>query len=523
VNAEQYRRLKELFHTAASLDEAKQQAFIAESCGDDTELRTELTSLLAHASGEPLLTHTRPKIVTRAGASTSRNSTRQSRVSIAQSWAWLTSPRMRWLRAWLPLLFATTVSVLIAWWLHERVRTTIAEARQHELLAILRGDVAAIGHLLDRERGMILSVAQSPDVRREVAALFSTAEKSAPPSTTERKAHPARESLLQHVRGVMGKNAEYAIWDRQMVAIIDATGDPMSGDDTTGRPVSERGATLLNRVFSGQTVVLRPDYNFMLPKSTPDAVDSISMGMLAPIYAPDADDRVIAAIMVRRRELLTAFDSILLSGRFENTVEAYVFSRQGTMHSESRFLEQLLEFGLLTKDEMSPSPTSRLKVRVKDPGGDLTQGFKPPIPRSAQPLTEMVRMAADNGAGVNVNGYRDYRGVTVIGAWDWLKDPDLGIAVEVNYEEAFRPVAYVRMGSIAAGALIFAWSIVLAVASIRTLRDRALIRRVGPYHLVRRIGKGGMGEVYLAEHSLLKRPTAVKLIRSDKTTSQTMA
>jgi serine/threonine-protein kinase len=48
---------------------------------------------------------------------------------------------------------------------------------------------------------------------------------------------------------------------------------------------------------------------------------------------------------------------------------------------------------------------------------------------------------------------------------------------------------------------------------IRELDSRALQRRrVGPYRLLERLGAGGMGEVYLAEHDLLKRPCAVKLI-----------
>jgi len=38
-------------------------------------------------------------------------------------------------------------------------------------------------------------------------------------------------------------------------------------------------------------------------------------------------------------------------------------------------------------------------------------------------------------------------------------------------------------------------------------------RHLGQYSLKRRIGVGGMAEVYLAEHRLLKRPCAVKLIR----------
>ncbi|MGH9174670.1 MAG: protein kinase domain-containing protein, partial [Vicinamibacterales bacterium] len=38
---------------------------------------------------------------------------------------------------------------------------------------------------------------------------------------------------------------------------------------------------------------------------------------------------------------------------------------------------------------------------------------------------------------------------------------------------------------------------------------------VGSYHLVTRLGFGGMGEVWLAKHRLLARPAAVKLIRHD--------
>jgi len=40
-------------------------------------------------------------------------------------------------------------------------------------------------------------------------------------------------------------------------------------------------------------------------------------------------------------------------------------------------------------------------------------------------------------------------------------------------------------------------------------------RQIGSYVLRRRLGAGGMGEVYLAEHRLLKRPCAVKLIRPE--------
>ena len=40
------------------------------------------------------------------------------------------------------------------------------------------------------------------------------------------------------------------------------------------------------------------------------------------------------------------------------------------------------------------------------------------------------------------------------------------------------------------------------------------VRRLGQYQLGQKLGEGGMGEVYLAEHQLLKRPCALKLIKS---------
>lgn len=58
---------------------------------------------------------------------------------------------------------------------------------------------------------------------------------------------------------------------------------------------------------------------------------------------------------------------------------------------------------------------------------------------------------------------------------------------------------------------------VWGVATIRSLRSAAFeARQLGQYKLKRLLGEGGMGEVHLAEHTLLKRPCAVKLIRPDR-------
>jgi len=51
------------------------------------------------------------------------------------------------------------------------------------------------------------------------------------------------------------------------------------------------------------------------------------------------------------------------------------------------------------------------------------------------------------------------------------------------------------------------------VNGMRTQLSEAL--KFGQYKLVRMLGSGGMGEVYLAEHALLKRPCALKLIKPE--------
>ncbi|GJM44757.1 MAG: hypothetical protein DHS20C21_15990 [Gemmatimonadota bacterium] len=64
------------------------------------------------------------------------------------------------------------------------------------------------------------------------------------------------------------------------------------------------------------------------------------------------------------------------------------------------------------------------------------------------------------------------------------------------------PVYVVAMGAVFASHVVFGLT-----------RDLSKARELGSYRLVELIGKGGMGEVWKAEHRLLARPAAVKLIR----------
>jgi len=75
-------------------------------------------------------------------------------------------------------------------------------------------------------------------------------------------------------------------------------------------------------------------------------------------------------------------------------------------------------------------------------------------------------------------------------------------------------------GYISGQLLIMAIAVMVGVVGVHTIgtlrREAFAARQLGQYRLKKRLGSGGMGEVYLAEHQMMKRPCAVKLIRPEK-------
>jgi PAS domain S-box-containing protein len=117
--------------------------------------------------------------------------------------------------------------------------------------------------------------------------------------------------------------------------------------------------------------------------------------------------------------------------------------------SSSRFESELKGIGLLSEGE-----SSILNIQIRDPGGDMTEGFRSDLPRAEQPLTLMAESAiaasADAGSRrspvqIDLEGYRDYRGVPVFGAWMWDGELGLGLTSEVDVAEAMSTFTIVRL------------------------------------------------------------------------------
>jgi len=73
------------------------------------------------------------------------------------------------------------------------------------------------------------------------------------------------------------------------------------------------------------------------------------------------------------------------------------------------------------------------------------------------------------------------------------------------------------------GAVAVLLSSAIARVTYRLRRTAREVRRLGPYTLVTRIGEGGMGTVYRARHALLRRPTAIKILKPERATDVDLA
>ncbi len=305
-------------------------------------------------------------------------------------------------------------------WIETKMKAELGES----LNAVLETTRQAVRSWRSDHMDTARVVANAPSIVRLTEELLAT-----PGTREELIGSPAQKELRSLLRPLLtGKDYQgfFVIGPRQLN--LGSSRDQNLGVGSLR--MAQKG--FLERVWSGETVmslpliadIPLPDSNGLPREGQP------TMFVGAPVRNGSG---AVIAVFAFRLDPSRNFTALLERGRIGATGESYAFDTQGMLISKSHFDEQLRKAGLI-----GPGERGMLRIAIRDPGVDLTAGERSAMPREKQPLTRMARDAVAGRSGLDLESYRDYRGVLVVGSWLW--DPELGhgIATEVDVEQAFR-------------------------------------------------------------------------------------
>lgn len=120
--------------------------------------------------------------------------------------------------------------------------------------------------------------------------------------------------------------------------------------------------------------------------------------------------------VVTLRVNLEEFNKFMIDSGIGKSEEVYLVNKDGFLVTESRFVHWLKRKGMVKE-------RTTLELRGINPKtGKLTKAIE----------------SCKGGEGHCKSEYYDYRGVLVLGAWDWIPEYEWGIIVEIDLEESFQ-------------------------------------------------------------------------------------
>jgi serine/threonine protein kinase len=444
-----------------------------------------------------------------------------------------------------PLIIAGLVA-LFGWWGNDRLRQNIEDQLQAQLTTTLNANVKFLEIWTTNQTRLAMSLAEQPQVRTLASRILER-----PPQAGGQIGRSSNlvdsEQLANYLRPRL-RQMGYEIAQLVNTNLV-IVGSSPRGRLGAGMPVAEAQTNKYSELFaSGEPIIITPfkpeltvarrfptpggrTNNFaggmsvtnraaLRPRRTNDFQGRRGDFTLMQVAAPLRDDNnVVCGALALVINPDDEFSRILSVARSGESGETYAFDQTGLLISRSRFDSQLWKLGLLDRTNSS----SALNLRLHDPGGDLTKGFKPETNSAAKPLIRLVADAVDGENGSDMRPYNDYRGVPVVGAWRWLPQLGFGVATQMDADEAYRPLRVLQLIFV----LLFLLLVLAAVGMFlfsyanltwrRRLTEAQLkLKQLGQYTLEEKIGEGGMGVVYRARHALMRRDTAVKLLLPDR-------